>query len=132
MSSPFSFVLDASAMLAFLNAEPGADRVGELLLEGQAVASSVNLAETLSKLVEWGVPEKELMARLVALDLTVIDYDRDLALATASLRRSTRHLGFSLGDRACLALAQKLGVTALTADRAWVGLDPDITVECLR
>ena len=132
MSADIAFVLDASAMLAFLNAEPGTARVEDVLLDGRAAASCVNVAETLSKLVEWGVPETDLMARLDALNLTMIEYDRVQAQATAELRRTTRPLGLSLGDRACLALARQLNATALTADRPWTQLDLGIAVECIR
>ena len=49
-----------------------------------------------------------------------------------SFARATRGLGLSFGDRACLALAQRLGGTALTADRSWARLELDIRVEVIR
>lgn len=128
------WVLDASALLAFLNVEPGCERVETILLEEDAVASSVNLAEVLSKLAEWGVPTELLLARLDATRLRTVDYDRAQAQTTAGLRVPTKALGLSLGDRACLALAKQLNATALTADRPWTRLDPalDIAIACIR
>jgi len=51
------------------------------------------------------------------------------AIEVARLRPLTRQVGLSLADRACLALAHRLGTRALTADSAWSGLarPPDAT-----
>lgn len=115
-------VLDASALLAFLNHEPGAQVVGESL-PGAAI-SAVNLSEVIAKLVDQGTTETALRATLDSLGLTVYSFDTTLAYAAGLLRPSTRAFGLSLGDRACLALAEKLGLPAITADRAWLEL-PD-------
>ena len=69
---------------------------------------------------------------LSGFELEIVAFDAGLALSAGVLRAATRHLGLSLGDRACLALAQKLSATARTADRAWMGLDLGIAVECVR
>jgi len=61
-----------------------------------------------------------------------IDFDSEQAWRTAALRSSTRQWGLSLGDRACLALAQSQGIVALTADRAWLDLQIGIEVESIR
>jgi PIN domain nuclease of toxin-antitoxin system len=66
------------------------------------------------------------------LDLDLHPFDEPLAFETGALRAATRDRGLSLGDRACLALAQRLGASVLTADRAWQGLDLGIPVEVLR
>jgi PIN domain nuclease of toxin-antitoxin system len=126
------FVLDASALLAFLNAESGAERVSEILLGEQCVLLSVNLTETLTRLADWNVPLADANVRLEALKLPVLPFDQALAQAAAALRAPTRALGLSLGDRACLALAQQLNATALTADRPWRTLDLGISIECIR
>ena len=44
------------------------------------------------------------------------------------LRRKTQAHGLSLGDRACLALAEVLEVPAMTMDRAWAALDLEVEV----
>ncbi|MCT1479733.1 type II toxin-antitoxin system VapC family toxin [Microbacterium sp. p3-SID336] len=108
-------VLDASAVLAFLQGEPGADRVEELL-DG-AVVGAANWSEIAQKVraagADWGIASGLLLSyRLTIEPVSVAD-----AEAAASLWR--RGSGLSLGDRLCLGLAERLGATAVTADRAW-------------
>ncbi|PJG45603.1 VapC toxin family PIN domain ribonuclease [Sphingobium sp. LB126] len=123
-------VLDASALLAVFNGEPGSDRVIEALPE--AVISAVNLAEVATKLQERGMPDDRIRANIEALELTVIPLEMGLAIDTGLLRAATRSAGLSLGDRACLALAGSLGATAVTTDRAWQDLDIGIAIELAR
>jgi ribonuclease VapC len=124
------FVLDASALLALIQVEPGAERVAEVL--DSAVISAINLAEVVSRLAERGLPGEAIRGRIEQLDLGVVPVDEELAYAAGLLRPATRRLGLSLGDRVCVALARRLGVVALTADRAWAELDASIAVELLR
>jgi PIN domain nuclease of toxin-antitoxin system len=91
------YVLDASAVLAFLNRETGTERVAEILAD--AVISSVNLSEIITKLVEIGVPEQEIQQVLHYLSCEIVPFDEDGAWYVARLRPLTRHLGLSLGDR---------------------------------
>lgn len=114
-------VLDASAIIAFLRDEPGAAVVRQAI-DGRAVVSAVNLAEVLGKLLDKGVAQEATQLAVSALNLEVIDLDAQAAHATAWLRPLTRHLGLSLGDRACLALAQAIDAVVLTADRPWLAL----------
>ncbi|MGH2590085.1 MAG: hypothetical protein ACRDGW_04730 [Actinomycetota bacterium] len=72
------------------------------------------------------------MDRLSVLPIDVVVFDADLAVETARLRPLTSAAGLSLGDRAFLALARRLGRRVLTADAAWVGLIPDADVEVIR
>ncbi len=111
-------VLDASAVLAVLNNETGANQVIPLLPE--AVISSVNLAEVGSKLIENGMDKNtaEIAVSIIGIG-KVIEFDEDLAWEAAALRPLTKHLGLSLGDRACLALSSQLKVPAITADKEW-------------
>jgi ribonuclease VapC len=116
-------VYDASALLALLNGEPGADKVLAALAADEAAVASVNFAEVISKLIDRGVPQADAMTSWRALEVKVLPVDEPLALAAASLRPSTRVLGLSLGDRCCLALAASLeGTRIVTADRAWAKL----------
>ncbi|BBL83281.1 hypothetical protein TthAA37_21700 (plasmid) [Thermus thermophilus] len=129
-------VLDASALLALLKGEPGAERVAEALERG-AYLSAVNLAEVLSKLADWGEDPAEAQARMEGVGLLgaaveVLPFTGEDALEVARLRALTRAYGLSFGDRACLALARRLGLPALTAERAWAELDLGIPVEVLR
>jgi ribonuclease VapC len=129
-------VLDASALLALLKGESGAERVAEALERG-AYLSAVNLAEVLSKLADWGEDPAEAQARMAQVGLLgaaveVLPFTGEDALEVARLRALTRAYGLSFGDRACLALAWRLGLPALTAERAWAELDLGIPVEVLR
>jgi ribonuclease VapC len=128
-------VLDASALLAFIHDEPGADVVENALLKGASI-SAANLAEVVSKLADSGddptdviegLRRRGTLTALEIMPLTVED-----ALAIANLQRRTRAQGLSLGDRACLGLARRLGLPALTADRSWLGLRLAIKVETIR
>ncbi|GGR20060.1 type II toxin-antitoxin system VapC family toxin [Deinococcus ruber] len=130
-------VLDASALLAFLNNEPGAQRVQEVLATGDSVIHTVNWAEVLTKRAERGDDPVHLHARLTRAGLigqllTVDPGQPDDALQVAAFRALTRPLGLSLGDRYCLALGLRLQAPVLTADRAWTTLSLGITVELIR
>jgi PIN domain nuclease of toxin-antitoxin system len=126
------FVLDTSALLARMQNEPGGARTEEVLLTAQCYMSSVNLAEFASKCADQGMTREDVQNILGGFDIEIVEFDTHLALGTGALRSSTRPAGLSLGDRACLALAQHLNATALTTDRPWTKLDLDITVECIR
>ncbi len=125
-----SLVLDASALLAVLQREPGAERWAESI-EG-AIASTVNIAEVIAKLLETHMPVGAARAILDELTLTVVDFDIEQAVTTAQLRDRTKHLGLSIGDRACLALAQRRKLPVLTADRAWGELKIGIKISLVR
>ena len=121
-------VLDASALLALLNEEPGADDVIDVLPD--AVVSAVNLAEVASKLADAGMPADAVRDALGGLGVEVAPFDSADALDTGLLRPRTRTGGLSLGDRACLALAGRLGAPAMTTDRVWKRLRVGVKV-CL-
>ena len=114
-------VLDASALLALINSEPGAERVAQALPD--ACISAVNLSEVAGKLLDKGVSEADVDSHLGGLEIAVIEFDRTAALAAAALRRAVPR-SLSLGDRACLALGLSTGAVVLTADSQWkaVGL----------
>jgi PIN domain nuclease of toxin-antitoxin system len=123
-------VLDATAVLALLNDEPGAGKVASLL--PRAVMSTVNLAEVVSKLAEAGMPEGTIKTVLGELGLTVIPFDEALALRTGLLRPATSNYGLSLGDRACLALGQQLRRPVLTTDRMWKTVKLGVEIQMIR
>lgn len=127
-----SHVLDASAVLALLNEEPGAERVQALLERNDCVVSVVNVTEVLSKLSDHGLSPDEARFALDTLELAERPLDAGLARSAAALRPLTRDKGLSLADRCCLALAGSLGAVAVTADRPWSTLNLDIGVECIR
>jgi PIN domain nuclease of toxin-antitoxin system len=130
LSGPADWVLDASAVLAFLQGEPGAARL-EARLARSAICS-VNLAEVAGKLLDVGMPEPEAREAVEALGLTVVAFDEELAWRAALLRSAGRRHGLSLGDRACLATALTLGRPVVGCDRAWCELGLSVEVELLR
>jgi PIN domain nuclease of toxin-antitoxin system len=113
------YVMDASALLALMQGERGGDVVNALIVEHECVASSVNIVEVGTRLVDKGLAPAHLARTLKELDVQTIDFDLEQALLSASLRMTTRQAGLSLGDRACLALAQLMKGTAVTSDSAW-------------
>jgi ribonuclease VapC len=114
-------VVDASALLALVFGEHLT--VARGAFENGSI-STVNLAEVLTKMVDVGAAAGGAMADIEALglNLRIVDFDRDAAVLAAELRAPARHLGLSLGDRACLATARSHGRAVLTADRAWAKL----------
>jgi ribonuclease VapC len=126
-----SYVLDASALIALFHQEPGSDKVAQAIEDG-AVLSTVNLSEVASKLNELGTPADLIQTAINVLELTIVDFDSELAYNVGLLRPITKNAGLSLGDRACLALAQHLHLPALTTDQVWKDLLPDVTVHLIR
>lgn len=122
--------MDASALLALLNGEHGADVVADALPHG--IISAVNLSEVIAKLCEAGVPEKTISRALQPLGLSVVPFDEEQSYEAGLMRNATRNKGLSLGDRACLTLAKKSGLPALTTDKAWSGLSVGVNVKVIR
>ena len=123
-------VLDASAILALIHREPGADVVVEAL--PNAAVSTVNLAEVVARLSDRKIPDDAIRVTMAALGLVIIEFDEQQAFAAGALRRATRHVGLSLGDWACLALAMRLHAPAVTADRSWATLGIGVEVRLIR
>jgi ribonuclease VapC len=131
-----STVLDASALLAYLRDEPGAEVVADAIAEGAAI-STVNLAEVLSRVAERDGDPSRLVGEMTDRGLlggavSVESFTDEDAIEVARLRPRTRAQGLSLGDRACLALARRLGLPALTADTAWSRLGLEVTLQQIR
>ncbi len=122
--------IDASALLAMLFAEPGAETVADAIAGG-AATSAVNFSEVATVLVRHQRDPKKILGP-VREQLAVEPFTDADALAAAALYPKTASDGLSLGDRACLALAQRLGAPAVTADQAWADLDLDIAVQLIR
>ena len=127
-----AFVLDASALLAVVFREPGADAVRTALKAG-AQMSTVNAAEVASHLFQDGWTAFGVNALFQGLPIFVLPFDLNTALLCGHYRPLTDHLGLSLGDRACLATAYLQVGTALTADRAWTQVGyPRRRLRCIR
>jgi len=123
-------VLDASAVLAVYFDEPGADQV-RAALPG-ALLSAVNYTEVIGKCLEHGDVLAVTLRKLAAMGVAIVPYDARLAQRAGELQPLGRRAGLSLGDRACLALAEREGVTVLTADRSWKSLALDIDIRLIR
>lgn len=123
-------VLDASALLALLHTEPGGEIVSDLL--ATAVISSVNWSEVVQKALDRQAAVDGLRQDLEALGLEIIPFTAEHAERTAQLRAKSQHLGLSLGDRACLALAAALELPAVTADKIWDELEIGVEVRIAR
>lgn len=125
-----SVVFDASALLALLHRERGADLV-ERYLPGAAL-STVNYSEVLKKSIEKGgsLPVTELMIR--GLQLEIILFDERLASETASLWIPAKKAGLSMADRCCLALGRSLNRTVLTAEKRWTEVEVGVKVKLIR
>jgi|tagenome__1003787_1003787.scaffolds.fasta_scaffold20608262_1 ribonuclease VapC len=123
-------ILDSSAVLAVLNNEAGSQIVTAMLED--ALISAVNHAEVISKLVERGATLEQARAMLRIMDIGVVEFDRLTAERVGELRAGTKRLGLSLGDRACIALAEQKKTPALTGDRRWVGADCEAEIRLIR
>lgn len=119
-------VLDASALIALLWREPGGQHVADVV--GSSVMSTVNLSEVLQRFAADGVPVKQ----LTGLGIRAEPFTLEDAAGTAALREPTRRAGLSLADRACLALARRMGLPVHTADPAWAMVDAGVTVVLIR
>ncbi|WP_016950884.1 PIN domain-containing protein [Anabaena sp. PCC 7108] len=121
-------VLDASALLAYLQDEPGNEAVDAVLAE--SVISSVNWAEVVQKVIASGVLVDEMRNDLEALGMKIEPFMPEDGLLAGELWQQTRQYGLSLGDRACLSVGLRLGIPVLTTDRIWanLGLTLDVCV----
>jgi ribonuclease VapC len=126
-----SVVLDASALLALLNQEPGADQLTPELL-GRAVSGAVNLAEVQSKLVEHGINADDAWEAALSPIREAVDFTPLQAKIAGSLVAKTRSLGLSLGDRACLALGLALDAPVYTTDKSWSRLQLRVRIHVIR
>ncbi len=120
-------VLDASVVLAVVYNEPGADAAAARFTGG--VMSVVNLAETLSTIAKNGGDPAFSAAQLRLAGIEFAPVSEMQAVDAAALRPLTLHLGLSLGDRLCLALARERRLPVLTNERRWLEFDFGVPVE---
>ncbi|MBI2714630.1 MAG: type II toxin-antitoxin system VapC family toxin [Rhizobiales bacterium] len=123
-------VLDASAVLAVYFDEPGAGEVSAAL--PGALLSAVNYTEVIGKCLDHGEVLAVVLRKLSAMGFSVVAHDAHLARRAGALLPLTKRLGLSLADRACLALAERERLPALTADRSWKSLALDIDIRLIR
>jgi PIN domain nuclease of toxin-antitoxin system len=123
-------VLDASAVLALINKEPGHIAVEKILTH--SVISAVNLSEVIAVLVDIGMDVKDVETIVYGIINDIVPFDHKQSVVAGALRKETKQLGLSLGDRACLALAKVLRVPVLTADKIWSKVNVGIEVKLIR
>jgi PIN domain nuclease of toxin-antitoxin system len=123
-------VLDASAVIAALRDEPGAQALRDF--DGVPTVSAVNLAEVRIVLARLGVPSTAIKTALQELDLDVLPFIGAFARSAAEIHARGRKRGLSLADAACLATARAIGAEAWTADTGWRGLDVGVTIRLIR
>ncbi len=126
-------VLDASALLALFNDEPGSDAVMQALTS-PCLLSAANHTEVLTKLLDKGLSPAECASVMTSVELQIVAFDAAQSADAAWLRSATRFAGLSLGDRACLALARAKGAAVLTADKPWLQIAKaaGVQVRCIR
>lgn len=123
-------VLDASAILALVGEEPGAEAVARII--ANCIVSTVNGSEAIAKLVERGVPSDVAEEIIFGLPFELVDFDRPLAAAAGRMWPRGRRAGLSLGDRACLALAEAKSLPAVTADTQWRRFESSTDIKYIR
>lgn len=127
-------VLDASAVIAFLQGEPGHELVQQALQSEPCVVTAANQAEIIAKSLDRGVGSQNIQTILAELAYAVIDIKAEDGVQAGLMRDRTRKLGLSLGDRLCLAVAQRLKAPVLTADRPWLSMAKPLglDIRCVR
>ena len=125
-----SFVIDASALLALMFAERGADKVLGRAQGGYI--SAVNMVEILAKCAAKGIAGSAVRMQAARLKIIIVPFSEEAAQIAADLLPDTRPHGLSLADRACLALAKSLELPVLTADRDWAALDVGVEIILIR
>ena len=109
-------VFDASALLAFLRGEEGADVVETALVDG-GVCGAANWSEVAQKVRshgrDWDLARALLDSYGIDVEAVIVT---DAERAAETWRTST---GLSLADRLCLALGERKDAVVWTADRQW-------------
>ena len=124
-------MLDASAILAVVGGESGAEKLTPDLL-ARAVGSTVNLAEVQTKLVSRGWTSEQAWEDATSPVREVVSFDEEQARIAGDLVIQTRHLGLSFGDRACLTLGIALKLPVYTAEKAWKKLKVGVRIHVIR
>jgi ribonuclease VapC len=124
-------VFDASAILALLLEEPGAEKLTDEIID-DAVASTVNLAEVQTKLVLRGYDRDEAWEDALDQVTAVEPFTSEQAKIAGSLVANAAQFGLSLGDRSCLALAIALNAEVYTAEKLWKNLKLGVPIHVIR
>ena len=123
-------VLDSSAVIAFLQREPGSDLVAKVIT--RSIISTVNAAEVVAKLTQFGLTADEAVDSVRALPTRKLPFDLHQALNAGTMWARSKSVGLSLGDRACLALAEAMQIPAMTSDRRWMKFKTAVEIRLIR
>ena len=123
-------VLDSSAILSVLHSEPGGDSVASLM--PRCLVSVANEAEVITVLIRKGKFPEEAVQYVSDLPYRRVDLDIALAQRAGALWRDVKPRGLSLGDRCCLALAERENLPVLTGDKRWADLSTGVEVRLFR
>jgi ribonuclease VapC len=124
-------VLDASAILAVLFQERGAEKMTDEIMD-LAIISAVNLAEVQTKLVKLGRPPEDAWLDALLLETEPEPFTANQAKIAGSLITATEKYGLSLGDRSCLALAISLKAPVYTTEQLWKNLKVGVPIHVIR
>lgn len=129
-NSERKIVVDASAIIAFIYNEPGADKVLQFI--SSASISSVNLSEVVTDVLKRGADIIETREHLSQLPLEIIPFNAELAYEAAALEKYRKSHNLSFGDRACLSTGLRLNSKIVTADTKWATLPLSLDIEVIR
>ncbi|ABE05009.1 PIN domain protein [Rickettsia bellii str. RML Mogi] len=124
-----SVIFDASALLALIKNEPTNLKLETFL--GNICMSSVNISEVASILLDK-ISYQECKDIIEPLINSIIAFDQEQSFLAANIKKQTKHLGLSLGDRACIALGLATGYPVYTADKAWAKLQVNCKIILIR
>lgn len=124
-----SYILDSSAIIAMIQKEKGASEAAAYIKS--SIMSSVNFSEVVAVLARK-MPREIIITLLPKLVTEVVPFDQIQAIETGVLSQKTKHIGLSLGDRACLSLAMLRKLPILTAEAAWQSLNLGIEIKNIR
>jgi len=129
-SGKSEIVLDSSAVLAVLRKEIGHEKVLQVI--ARSLISVVNEAEVITVLIRKGDSVSKAMEAVRVLPYAVANLDREQASRAGALWRESKPRGLSLGDRCCLALAEREGLPVLTSDKRWADLSFGVEVRLFK
>ncbi len=117
-------VLDAWAVLALLEDEPGAERVEKAMWFEDPVMSWINLGEVYySTIRKHGLDDAEAAVRDVGANVRVETPDAGLVLAAGRIKAAG---GLSYADAFALATAQRHSAPLITGDVEILRLESDV------
>jgi PIN domain nuclease of toxin-antitoxin system len=123
-------LLDASALLAYLQQEQGGTQVRQVLFA--ACMSTVNWCEVVQKLHANAIDDKAVAKTLSLLGLRFIPFGVAHADKAGELWKTTAPFGLSLGDRACLATGLVENMPVMTADKMWQKISLPLNIQLIR